>query len=801
MHSKLRLLRLVWPFAAIILVQGAVIAFSMEVLCSARAYVAGESLWSKGQKTAIHSLDMYAGGGNEADFQRYLAAVAVPLGDRAARIALEQHQPDLGAAREGFLRGGNHPDDLAGLIWLFRHFRALPFFNTSVEKWKATDAVLDELTTLGETIRAEKTSGKMTPEIIARREAQISSLNLQFAPLANAFSEAISEGARQAKIILICSNFIAVFVLLILLIRYARRYLAESRAYENALRAEKERAEIILASIGDGVISIDPQGRIDYLNPTAEQIIGGEGKSVRGCPASDVLRLFDPSSGESSESVLIAAMNAQPVPPAHMRQLLVRSDTSTIPVSLAGAPLTAAGQHAAGTVIVLRDMTNEMDYISRLAWQATHDPLTNLPNRREFEARLADALVESIDTGEHHAVAMLDLDQFKVVNDTCGHVAGDELLRHMAERLRQSLHRGEMVARLGGDEFAILLRRCPIDRAALICERIRETVEDLNFVWQGSSFNTTASIGLVQVTGATVSAEDVIRAADVACYLAKDKGRNRIQLHDPSDAELRSRFGEMVWVQRIHEALEDNRFCLYAQPILDLKSNNDAGLHAEILVRMRDRDGKLVQPFEFIPAAERYGLMPLLDRWIIRNTFAALANADKAVMMCAINLSGASFNDEDFVDFVRDQLRISGVSPSSICFEITETAAITNLATADRFIRALKALGCSFALDDFGAGMSSFTYLKNLPVDFIKIDGSFVKQMLNDHTDRAIVDLIARLGEVMGKRTIAEFVENDAMIDMLRNMGIDYAQGYGISKPQPLTDVFGSVLVGARAVA
>jgi len=800
MHSKLRLLRLVWPFAAIILVQWAVIAFSMEILCSARAYVAGESLWSKGQKTAIHSLDMYVGGGNEADFQRYLAAVDVPLGDRAARMALEQTQPDLGAARAGFLRGGNHPDDLAGLIWLFRHFRALPFFSTAIEKWKATDGMLDELTALGETIRAEKTSGKMTPDVMARREAQISSLNLQFAPLAHAFSEAISEGARQAKLILIFSNLIAVFVLLILLIWYARGYLAENRAYEDALRAEKERAEIILASIGDAVISIDPQGRIDYLNPTAEQIIGAEGKSARGCPAPDVLRLVDPVSGESSRSVLMAAINAPPVPLADARQLLVRGDASTIPVSLAGAPLTATGEQAAGTVIVLRDMTNEMDYITRLAWQATHDPLTNLPNRRQFEVCLADALVESIDTGEHHAVAMLDLDQFKVVNDTCGHVAGDELLRHMAERLRQSLHRDEMVARLGGDEFAILLRRCPIDRAALICERIRETVEDLNFVWQGSSFNTTASVGLVQVTGASVSAEDVIRAADVACYLAKDRGRNRIQIHDPDDAELRSRFGEMVWVQRIHEALEESRFCLYAQPILDLKGQDDAGLHAEVLVRMRDRDGRLVPPGEFIPAAERYGLMPLLDRWIIQNSFAALANADRIVAMCAINLSGASFNDEDFVDFIRDQLRVTGVSPSSICFEITETAAITNLATADRFIRALKTLGFSFALDDFGAGMSSFTYLKNLPVDFIKIDGSFVKQMLSDHTDRAIVDLIARLGVVMGKRTIAEFVENDAMIEMLRQIGVDYAQGYGISKPQPLEDVFGCINTG-RAVA
>lgn len=785
MRSKFRLVRLIWPFVAIIALQAAITITSLEFLSGVRAYVAGEAHWSKGQKDAIHALQRYVVSGDDADFMTYEMSVAVPLGDRNARLALESEQPNTEAARIGFLQGGNHPDDISALIRMFRCCRTLPYVSDAVKRWQATDPMLTELAVLAAHIRDEKHANNMSRDVASQRSMQIIMLDARLAPLASAFSHSLSELSRLTKTVLIAANLVTAALLMALLIWYARSYLAESRAHRHALRAEQERARVILKSIGDAVIGIDVDGRIDYLNPAAEKLLDTDGSSARDRLAKDVLRVVDSVTGENNPVALDEAVRSQAAHSVTTRHLLVREDTSTVPVSLIGAPLRSGG---AGTVIVMRDMTNEIDYISRLAWQASHDTLTGLANRNEFESRLAEALHSSIESGERHAVAMLDLDQFKIVNDTCGHAAGDELLRQLAECLQQNLHRDELVARLGGDEFAILLTSCPIDRAALISERLRAAVEEMSFTWQGSAFNITASIGLVQVNRASLSIDDIVRAADVACYLAKDKGRNRIQLHDPNDAELRSRFGEMVWVQRIHEAFDENRFCLFAQPILALKAD-EPGLHAEILIRMRDREGQLVAPGEFIAAAERYGLMPMLDRWVVKTALQTVAAAGNPFTMCAINLSGATFNDEDFVGFVREQFRNTGVPPASICFEITETAAISNLAAADRFIRALKALGCSFALDDFGAGMSSFTYLKNLPVDFIKIDGSFVKQMLDDSTDHAIVDLIARLGKVMGMRTIAEFVENDTMIGVLRRIGVDYAQGYGISKPKPMEEI------------
>lgn len=791
MRSKFRLVRLIWPFVAIVALQAAITIVSLEFLSGVRAYVAGEALWSKGQKDAIHALQRYVVSGDDADYTTYEISVAAPLGDRAARLALESASPDIDEARAGFLQGGNHPDDVSGLILMFRCCRTLPFVSDAVQRWRATDPLLTELVTLASDIRDEKRANIMSAETAAVRSTQIIMLDARLAPLANAFSRSLSELSRLTETVLTIVNLVIAGLLTVLLVWYARSYLAETRAHRHALRAEQERARVILKSIGDAVIGIDVHGRVDYLNPAAEKLLDTNAASARQRPAKELLRVIDSVTGENNPAAIDEAVQSQASHSVTTRHLLVREDTSTVPVSLIGAPLRNGGAGGAGTVVVLRDMTKEIDYISRLAWQASHDTLTGLANRNEFESRLADALHSSIESGERHAVAMLDLDQFKIVNDTCGHAAGDELLRQLADCLQQNLHRDELVARLGGDEFAILLKSCPIDRAALISERLRAAVEEMNFNWQGSSFNISASIGLVQVNRASLSIDDIIRAADVACYLAKDKGRNRIQLHDPNDAELRSRFGEMVWVQRIHEAFEENRFCLYAQPILSLKGDDAEGLHAEILIRMRDREGQLVAPGEFIAAAERYGLMPMLDRWVVKTALKTVAAAGNPFAMCAINLSGATFNDEDFVDFVREQFRSSGVEPASICFEITETAAISNLSAAGRFIRALKALGCSFALDDFGAGMSSFTYLKNLPVDFIKIDGSFVKQMLDDTTDHAIVDLIARLGKVMGMRTIAEFVENDTMIGVLRRIGVDYAQGYGISKPKPIEEIVG----------
>jgi len=382
----------------------------------------------------------------------------------------------------------------------------------------------------------------------------------------------------------------------------------------------------------------------------------------------------------------------------------------------------------------------------------------------------------------------LDLDQLKVVNDTCGHAAGDELIRQISRVLRSRLREDDTLARLGGDEFGVLLHDCSPEHAARIAETLRQTVSELPFAWRSRSFKVSASIGLVNITQEMNSVTEVLRAVDAACYMAKEKGRNRLQVYHPDDKDLALRHGQMEWISQIHRAIEHNRFRLYAQKIVSIQNTNETGIHVELLIRMLDDRGNVVPPMAFIPAAERYNLMPTIDRWVIRSAFEAISRLRKespsAVSMCAINLSGASLGDDHLLSFVCEQFRITGIAYSTICFEITETAAIANLAKATSFIHELRQLGCAFSLDDFGAGMSSFAYLKHLPVDFVKIDGGFVKNMTTDPIDLAMVEAINHIGHVMGKKTIAEFVEDKKTLASLRNIGVDFAQGFGIATPQ-----------------
>jgi diguanylate cyclase (GGDEF)-like protein len=415
-----------------------------------------------------------------------------------------------------------------------------------------------------------------------------------------------------------------------------------------------------------------------------------------------------------------------------------------------------------------------------------HDPLTGRYNRRAFEARLQHAIETAVVEGKQHALCYLDVDQFKVVNDTCGHIAGDELLKQVAVLLEREIRDSDMLARLGGDEFGVLLEGCDLDKAAEHAEAMRLKVRKHRFVWQDKPFDISISIGLVPVTADSAGLGDVLKNADAACYAAKDAGRNRVQIYREHDKELAQRYGEMQWVSRIQQALAQDRFELHGQRIRPTSRRTSAP-HYEVLMRLRDPDGQLVSPMAFIPAAERYNLMQSIDQWVVRHALMLLA-AQKtgSEVSLAINLSGQSLSTPEVLTVIQHAIEETGVSPTSLCFEITETAAITNLAAATHFMRRLRELGCRFALDDFGSGLSSFGYLSNLEVDYIKIDGHFIKNILADPLSRSIVESINRIGHVLGISTIAEFVESAEVAAALEMLGIDYVQGFGIHRPEPL---------------
>lgn len=789
-----RLSGIVWPFIAVVVLLALLGCVSLYAMSAVRGFVAGESLWSKGQKDAIYYLTLYADSHDEQIYAKYQQAIAIPQGSHDVRMALDQPEPDLASARRGLLQGGNHPDDFGGIIWFFGNFRHFSYLSQAIELWTIGDGYLVQLDGLAQRMHTTFNAGEATVQDVARWKQQILTINDGVTPAAVAFSNALGEASRFMLKLLMGLNVAAASILIGLALWRTRKLLNQRQDFAAALQAEKDRAQVTLASIGDGVIATDVDGSIVYMNPAAEQLTHWNAAQANGLPLAALFNLLDENAEKDAHTLIERILGGELNGGSEHAKMIQRLDGSTVSVTLVGAPIRTEGR-IGGTVLVLHDMTQERQYIANLSWQATHDALTGLANRREFEFRLEQALNGLSRQSSRHSLMFLDLDQFKLVNDTCGHAAGDELLRHICALLQSGLREGDTLARLGGDEFGILLENCPPDVAEKIAENLRETVQNLHFVWKTRPFMTSVSIGLVHISQLPTSLEGSLRAADMACYMAKEKGRNRVQVYHADDTELSVRFGEMAWVQRLHMALEENRFCLYSQEIAGLAPTAARGAHIEVLLRLQDEAGRIILPDSFIPAAERYGLMTTLDRWVVQNVFKVIAQCvaesppgeEVPLALCAINLSGSSIGDDEFLEFLQEQFRRFGIAPSLICFEITETSAIANLGSAIRFINELKALGCRFSLDDFCAGMSSFAYLKHLPVDFLKIDGSFVKDMLDDPINRAMVEVINHIGHVMGKQTIAEFVETPLIEQALMEIGVDFAQGYLIERPQPFT--------------
>ena len=565
--------------------------------------------------------------------------------------------------------------------------------------------------------------------------------------------------------------------------------ITERKLYEEALFREKESAQITLQSIGDGVITTDAKCTVEYVNPVAEELTGWKVDAGSGRPIDEIFRGFHEETCEPLENPLAVAIRRNRAIKSVRPTLLIRRDGNELYIESTASPIRDGKGNVTGGVLVFHDVSESRELNRRLSYHASHDILTGLVNRREFENRLERALKSAKARETSYALCYLDLDQFKIVNDSCGHSAGDALLGQLGALLKSKIRWRDTLARLGGDEFGVLLESCSLDEAMQSAESLRIAISEYKFMWDERSFRLGVSIGVVPISADNEDVAALLSAADSACAAAKEAGRNRIHSFQENDIDLMRRRREMQWAARINNALEENRFELFRQTILPLQVEEE-GAHYEILLRMRDENGGIISPGLFIEAAERYGITPSIDRWVIRSAFRWLvseADERERLALCSINLSGQSLGDEKFLPFVTEQFHMSGLDATKICFEITETAAIASYSQANRFINALKELGCKFALDDFGTGLSSFGYLKHFPVDFLKIDGSFVKEILHDPIDREMVRSINEIGHLTGKQTIAEFAENEEIITMLRGMGIDYSQGYGVSEPKRVT--------------
>ena len=548
---------------------------------------------------------------------------------------------------------------------------------------------------------------------------------------------------------------------------------------------------LALESLAEAVITTDAAGLITYINPAAERLTGSLSAAAVGKSLEDIVGFVDETDRRLlSDPVRQALTSGSPVNLSRRAMLLSRTNGSERSIELSASPIRNDVKELVGAVVLLHDVTELRGLARQMSYQATHDALTGLVNRREFESRTEEA----IDSGQRgdgqHVLCYLDLDRFKVVNDTSGHLAGDSMLREVAKVLRDAVRDSDTVARLGGDEFGMLLIGCPLEKARQIADDVCRAVGDYRFVWKDKIFNIGVSIGLVEISRESGSLEELLAAADSACYVAKKQGSGRVAVYSARDEALARHTGEIQWLQKLQSALKDNRFQLYHQPIVPAYGTNGGGPAMEVFVRLQDESGHEVPPSEFVRAAERYRLMSLVDRWVVQTTLAALGRgaipipANRSV---AINVSGQTLGDVQFLEFVVECLDSTGVTPSQVCFEITETAVVANLDHARRFVGVLHGMGCQFALDDFGSGVGSFSNLKNLPMDYLKIDGSFMRNLARDSVNQAMVTAMIKLARTLNFKVIAEQVEDEAGLEAARRMGVDYIQGYVVGRPQLLS--------------
>jgi len=550
----------------------------------------------------------------------------------------------------------------------------------------------------------------------------------------------------------------------------------------------------ILNSMPDGVITTDKKGKINFINHSALSLTGWTEQEAIKKQLSSIFKLINEQTREPEPDLAHKTLVSKQEHISSDNILLRNKADKEFNIEYNASLITDAHKVLQGVVISFRDISEKHRMLRQIAWQAHHDPLTGLINRKEMENRLDLSIISAKHNKREHALLYIDLDQFKVVNDTCGHQAGDELLRQISGQLGANLRHRDALGRLGGDEFGILLENCSIEQAQQIAESIKDAVMEYRFIWENKIFQIGASIGVVAINHESSCKSQILSDADAACYAAKDAGRNRVQLYNPDDYQLAMQRREMHWASNINQVIDENRFRLFFQRVQPIGRGQP--LYWEVLIRMINENKELILPGAFLPAAERFDLMENIDRWVLSSTLKLLHDLDsnkKTLPFLSINLSAHSLGDEKFLDFALEQFSRLKIAPAQICFEITETAAIANFTQAREFVRTMGNAGCKFALDDFGSGMSSFSYLKNLPVDYIKIDGSFVRNINRDIVDLAMVESINRISHLMKIETIAEGAESASILNQLADIGVGYAQGNGIQQPLSMPEFLNSL--------
>lgn len=760
-------------------------ALIQELQAASTAWIMGQSHWSRGQQQATHALSRYITSGESDDLSATRQALRVPLGDLSARRALEQADPDIAAARQGFIEGGNARGDINRLILSYRYLRDQPYFRDAVRLWRGTDDDLLALVAIADRVQAGHLAGSLTPDVQQALQRRVQALDVDMQNQARAFSGALLHTAAMVRMTTFIVGGLSVLAITLIAVLLARRVRNDLTEKEGRFRAAFYQATV-------GMLKLDEEGGIVEANQAMADILDHRREALLSLSLADIL----------VDGELVLDEHGRIDWPRQLRPgelRFLRADGSLMWGRWSGTVVRTRAR-APAVFALVEDVSQNHALAREVEHHASHDPLTGLINRREIERLLEQALVTVRAEGGTHSLCYIDLDYFKLVNDGLGHAAGDQLLRSFADYLVGAVRDGDWVGRLGGDEFALFLANATQDEAKQVLQRVVRTLGQVAFQHGEGAPKVSCSIGVVEVTAEAPDVNWLMSAADSACYAAKEAGRNRVHCYNESRMALDERRREAERLANVSSAIAENRMLLYAQRIE--RVGDPDFLHYEVLVRMRSPEGVLQGPGEFMGAVERYGMGMSLDRHVLSLLFRHLQVCPAHVQqlgLCNVNVSAQSIAEPSFLAFVTDLLERNRGLARKLCFEITETAAVSNIEQARTFIDAVKARGCRMALDDFGSGLSSFGYLRQLPADMLKIDGVFVRDMNLDPVNRAAVRAITEVGRELHMMVVAEWVESAVVADQLAQMGVDGLQGYAIERPIPLERMTQPALRAARA--